>query len=90
MSTNATDRIASIRRLLEDAFAPSQLTIIDTSHEHAGHKGAGGGGHFTVKIVSESFTGKRMLQTHRMVYAALKSMMESEIHALAIEASSPQ
>ena len=83
-------RVERIRAALEAALRPQSLEVIDDSHKHAGHEGARDGrGHFTVRIVSEAFAGKPPLARHRAVYAALGEMMETDIHALAIEARSP-
>ncbi len=43
-----------------------------------------------VHIVSEAFQGKNLLQRHRMVYDALGDMLHAEIHALGIQAKTPQ
>lgn len=83
-------RMARIRAALEVALQPVALDVIDDSHKHAGHEGARDGrGHFTVRITSEAFTGKATLARHRAVYAALGEMMQTDIHALAIEARTP-
>ena len=83
-------RVARIRALLGDALQPQSLDVADDSHKHAGHAGARGGqGHFSVDIVSAAFAGKLPLARHRMVYAALGSMMQDDIHALAIRARTP-
>ena len=83
-------RIARMRRLLEAAFAPLALEVVDDSHRHVGHAGARDGrGHFTVEVVSAAFTGKSPVARHRAVYAALGEMMATDIHALAIRARSP-
>jgi BolA protein len=80
-------RVDRIRALLEAAFEPEMLTIEDDSHKHAGHEGAKSGmGHFSVSIVSARFNGMRMLARHRAVYAALDDMLQTDIHALAIDA----
>lgn len=81
-----SDRTEMIRDLLEAEFAPTELNIIDESHLHAGHSGHGGAGHFKVRIVSDKFNGQLPLARHRMVYAAVGSLMPAEIHALSIEA----
>jgi len=75
-----------IREKLEAVFAPSELEIIDESHQHAGHSGHGGAGHFRVRIISEKFNDQATLARHRMVYAALDDLMPTEIHALGIKA----
>jgi BolA protein len=83
-------RIAQIRSRLEAAFTPDALDVVDESHRHAGHAGAKDGrGHFLVRIVSGRFEGVKPLARHRMVYAALGSLMQTDIHALSLEALSP-
>ena len=83
-------RIERMRALLETAFAPSLLEIGDDSHKHAGHSGgAQGHGHFSMRIVSVAFKGLPPLARHRAVYAALGGMMQTDIHALAIRAQTP-
>lgn len=84
-------RIERIRAALEAALQPSQLEVIDDSHRHAGHEGARDGrGHFKVKVVSEAFAGQLPLARHRAVYAALGEMMQTDIHALSIQARTAQ
>jgi len=86
-----TERVSLIRRSLEAAFAPEELAIIDDSGRHAGHAGARDGrGHFQVRILSRHFSGKRTVERHRMVYAALGSLMQTDIHALGLIALSPE
>ncbi len=85
----SVERVEKIRQLLEEAFAPESLDVDDDSHEHVGHEGAKGGlGHFSVSIVSERFNGMRVLARHRAIYTALGDMMQTDIHALAIDAIS--
>ncbi len=82
-------RVEAIRSLLQTAFAPSVLEVIDDSHRHAGHEGAKDGrGHFTVRLVSPAFIGIAPLARHRAVYAALSDLMQTDIHALSIQALS--
>ena len=45
--------------------------------------------HFEAVIVSPEFAGKRPLQRHQMVYKTLGDKMGGEIHALSIEALTP-
>jgi BolA protein len=87
---SADGRIARIERLLTAALAPQRVEIEDDSHRHRGHRGAQNGGHFTVTIVAAAFTGKNLLERHRMVYDALSQALETEIHALSITAYSPE
>jgi BolA protein len=87
----SADRVATIRSRLTQALQPTSLEIIDESARHAGHAGAAsGGGHFIVHIVSAAFQGKYLIQRHRMVYDAVGNMLHTEIHALSIQAETPQ
>ena len=84
------DRIATLRTRLTEALNPTEIEIIDESARHAGHAGAAsGGGHYILHIVSEAFADKNLIQRHRLVYDAVGDMMHSEIHALSIQARSP-
>jgi BolA protein len=86
----SSERVAEIERLLGEAFQPAHLLVKDQSHLHAGHAGAKDGrGHFDVTIVSNAFKGKRPLARHRLIYDALGTLMETDIHALRIHASTP-
>ena len=85
-------RVATaIREKLTAALAPEGLEVIDDSHKHAGHAGARpqGESHFTVRVVSARFEGLNRVARQRLVYGALKDELETDIHALAIEARTP-
>lgn len=78
-------RIEEMRKRLQQALNVRQLSISDDSHLHAGHAGAKTGkGHFTVTITADEFTEQPRIACHRLVYAALGDMMQTDIHALAI------
>lgn len=84
------ERVARITKLLAEALDPVSLKVADDSHKHAGHAGARSGqGHFSVHVVSQAFAGKPPLARHRLVYAALGAMMQTDIHALSIHAKAP-
>jgi len=85
----SNNRIEMIRQRLEERLSPQSLEIIDDSHKHAGHSSAGGMGHFTVEICTVAFEGKPLLQRHRLVYDAVADLMQTEIHALSIHATTP-
>jgi BolA protein len=78
-----------MRELLQ-TLQPHSIEIIDDSALHAGHAGAREGGHYRLTIVSAKFEGKKTMERHRMVYAALASLMQSGIHALNISAKTPE
>jgi BolA protein len=77
---------AKIEKILQETFQPELLQVIDDSTKHADHNphAKKGGTHFTIKIVSKSFSGKSPLERHRMIYAALDEPLKSGVHALAI------
>ncbi|ANO51478.1 BolA family protein [Woeseia oceani] len=86
----STSRINEIEALLREAFEPQELLVKDQSHLHIGHAGAKDGrGHFDVKIIAAGFEGRSQLQRHRMVYDALGVLMQTDIHALRIQAKTP-
>ncbi|MDH4274983.1 MAG: BolA family transcriptional regulator [Gammaproteobacteria bacterium] len=87
--TPIKDRAAYIEERLTTALSPVKIEIVDDSHRHAGHASARGGGHFQVTIVSAAFSGKSLIQRHRLVYDALQDAMRDEIHALSIKAYTP-
>jgi BolA protein len=82
---NLTETIRSRLASLE----PISLEIQDDSAAHAGHKGNGGGGHFTLKMVSSHFSQKSQIIRHRLIYQALSDLIPQQIHAISIVAISP-
>lgn len=82
-----TNRLEALRAALQKELAPVSLEIIDDSAKHAGHAGASEGGHFRVTLVAEAFRGLSQLQRHRLVYAAVASLMGRGVHALSIVAA---
>ena len=81
---------ALIEQRLIKALDATGITVVDDSARHAGHAGAAsGGGHFNVRVVSPKFTGASRLSRHRLVYDSLSDLMHRAIHALAIEALTP-
>ena len=81
-----------IQTLLTNALAPDFIKVTDNTQAHAGHAGIqqSGGGHFHVVIIAQAFDGKSLVQRHQLVYKALGELMKQQIHALGIEASTPQ
>lgn len=80
-----------MRQLLNAAFAPTRLDIVNDSAKHRGHLGDDGSGesHFTIQIESARFTGVSRLQRQRLVNAALGDIPGHRVHALAIKARAP-
>lgn len=50
----------------------------------------GDGDHYAAHVISASFAGKSRVQQHQMVYQALQGRMGNELHALAIQTSTPE
>jgi BolA protein len=83
------ERVAKIQAALS-ALTPIELDIRDDSAKHAGHAGARDGrGHFAVRIVSAKFEGLSLIKRHQAVYTALADLLQTDIHALAIDAKTP-
>ncbi len=87
----AEGRRQRIEAALRAEFEPRHLEIEDESHRHRGHAGAADGrGHFRVCVVSERFSGRSRVERHRMVYGALRDQLETDVHALAVQAWTPE
>lgn len=88
-SQTSADALAAELRERLAALKPQRMELIDDSAQHAGHAGAQGGRHYRLLIVSTEFTGKSTLTRHRLIYSALDDLMRSKIHALSIQAKTP-
>ena len=83
-------RREQIRARLVEALAPLELQVEDESYKHVGHEGARDGrGHFAVRIRSAAFEGQPLLVRHRLVYEALGTLMQTDIHALTLKTFAP-
>ncbi|MEI7932246.1 MAG: BolA family transcriptional regulator [Alphaproteobacteria bacterium] len=71
---------AQLEAELRKAFPNAQITIEDL---------AGDGDHYKARIVDESFHGMPRVRQHQLVYAALGGKVGGELHALALETSTP-
>jgi BolA protein len=74
-----------LEEIFRSSLKASFVSVRDDSGRHAGHKGAGGGGHFHAVIVSDLFSGKAPIDRHRLVYGAVRMPNNPEIHALSLE-----
>ncbi|RMG94344.1 MAG: BolA family transcriptional regulator [Deltaproteobacteria bacterium] len=72
---------------LTAALAPEHLEVEDESHMHAA--GAGAETHYRVVVVGAVFSGKGLVERHRMVQAALAEEFAGGLHALSIQALDP-
>ncbi|MCC7393441.1 MAG: BolA family transcriptional regulator [Sphingomonadaceae bacterium] len=80
-----------MERLLQSAFSPSFLAVINDSGKHRGHSGDDGSGesHFTVDIVADIFAGRSRVERQRMINKALGDLPGQRVHALSIRARAP-
>jgi len=70
-----------IERLIREAIPDATVTIEDLR---------GDGDHYAAHVTSAQFVGKTRVQQHQMVYQALKGRMGGELHALALQTSTPR
>ena len=82
----------SLHEKLETALEPQKLEIINESHLHAGHQenfDGTGETHLRVRIVSTAFENMTRLERHRAINSLAAAEIEAGLHALAIEALTP-
>jgi len=91
----------AMRRKLEKALQPAKLVIENKSAQHAGHgamavggawtagKGANGESHFSIRVVSDVFSGKSLIQRHRMINQILVEEFDMGLHALQLDTKTP-
>ena len=73
---------------LREKIAAEHVEIIDESHLHRGHKAAGGGGHYSIVVVSPKFVNLNVMERIRLVHKALDHEMTGTpklIHALQVK-----
>ena len=75
-----------ITERLTRAFSPSELLVVNESHQHAGHGGDDGSGesHFAIRIRADSLALLTRVARHRAVQAALGDLNQ-RIHAIALD-----
>ena len=84
--------VTIIDKILKEKISAQHVEIIDDSHKHRGHKAAGGGGHYSEKVVSQQFEDVDLIDRIRMVYGALDDQINGQpklIHALQIKTYTP-
>ena len=70
-----------IEEALFCAFPDAQIQIEDLRGDE---------NYYVVYIVSPVFEGKNRIDQHKMVYAALKSLTNADLHALSLQTSPPR
>jgi acid stress-induced BolA-like protein IbaG/YrbA len=70
------EKVAELLR----AGLPGALVVVESDDQT----------HFAARIVSSDFAGKRSIARHQLVYRCLGELVGREIHALSIEALTPE
>jgi BolA family transcriptional regulator, general stress-responsive regulator len=85
-------RATRLETVLNEAFSPTLLRVVDDSARHAGHAGAQPGGetHYTVLVVSEAFRGQSRVARSRAVHAVLEPESAGGMHALSLILHTPE
>ena len=66
--------------ILNDIRAAIRAALSDADVEVSG-----GGGHYSISVQSKAFAGKNMVESHRLVYAAIAHLMKGDaapLHAV--------
>ena len=70
-----------IERLIKDGIPGAEVSIEDLR---------GDGDHYAAHVVSPAFAGISRVRQHQMVYEALQGKMGTDLHALALQTSTPE
>jgi acid stress-induced BolA-like protein IbaG/YrbA len=70
---------AEVQSLIEAGLPGAQVRVMSDDDTH-----------FEAVIIAPQFAGRRMVQRHQLVYAALGARMGREIHALSMQALTPE
>ncbi|CAK8692110.1 unnamed protein product [Clavelina lepadiformis] len=76
-----------IQQKLGLEFCPTYLQVVNESYKHSVPPGSES--HFKVVIVSDAFEGKSPIQRHRSINTLLGEELSSSVHALSIQAKTP-
>ena len=77
-----------IESRLAELFHPLHGEVVNESHMHSVPPGSES--HFKVTLVSSAFEGRRLLERHRAVNAALADELHGSVHALALHTMTPE
>jgi BolA family transcriptional regulator, general stress-responsive regulator len=82
-----------LKAILSERLELTSIEVEDQSHLHSAHESAKehGGGHYKVSLTSKEFSGKSLVERHRLVYGILDpEFKKGWIHALIIKANPPE
>lgn len=75
-------RPAEVEAMIKAKLPDAQIQLKDMT---------GGGDHYEAIVISREFEGKRPVQQHQLVYAAVQEAMASNaIHALGLKTYTPE
>ena len=74
-----------IKNLIEDKLDIAHFEIKDTTSQHTNHINYKGGSHLRMKIVSNDFIDKSLVQRHQMIYSIINGFIQKEIHAVILK-----
>lgn len=77
-----------IEERLREALAPVLLEVRNESSMH--NVPPGSESHFRIRVVSRAFEGRGRVERHRAIYRALAAEMQGPVHALGLEALTPE
>ena len=77
----------NIRSKIQQRLNPMHLEVTNESHMHNVPEGSES--HFKVTVVSDSFTGEKLIARHRLVNKILADELKTQIHALALHTLTP-
>ena len=69
---------SDIGQLIEAGFEAAEVEVMSDDNTH-----------FEAIVIAQEFAGKRSLARHQLIYKTLGSLMGNEIHALSIQAFTP-
>lgn len=68
-----------VEALIRGAFPGAEVSVASDDNTH-----------FAARVIAAEFAGKRVIARHQLVYRALGERVGREIHALSIEAFTPE
>lgn len=80
-----------IKTIIESAFDPVHLEVINQSDNHIGHAGHDGSGesHFKLIVVSLAFEETSRVERSRLANQALEPVFANGLHALSMKLLAP-
>jgi acid stress-induced BolA-like protein IbaG/YrbA len=73
LTTFQGDVVEALRKAIEEQLPDAKAAV------------SGGGGHYSIEVISPVFAGKTMLESQRLVYSAIAHLMKGDaapVHAV--------